>query len=74
MPVACKNCTQRGCRHQLSSTIPRSPGIIPVAPATNRFRPLHYDCSIKERGDVAARAAVWEGFVLHNFCTGQSGE
>lgn len=74
MPAVYVDRTQRGCRHQLSPTVPRSPGIIPVALSTNRFRPLHYDCSIKEREQIVTGFAFWEGFVLHKFCTGLPGE
>lgn len=39
----------RGGRHQLSPAFPRSPGIIPAVLSATSFRPLRFDCSIKER-------------------------
>jgi len=64
----------RGGRHQLPPTFPRSPGIIPAVLSTIYFRPLRCDCSIKERVRTCAAGGENEAFVLHNFCTGKSGE
>jgi len=74
MPVARIDCRQRGCRHQLSPTFPRSPGIIPVAFSTFRFRSLHCDCSIKEQDQGVNELVVCEDIVLRNFCTTHFGE
>jgi hypothetical protein len=39
--------------------------------STNRFRPLRFDCSIKEQGRTMTGAGgFWKAVVLHNFCTG----
>jgi len=38
------------------------------------FRPLRFDCSIKEQSRQWVAAAETKGFVLHNFFTGQNGE
>ena len=64
----------RGERHQLSPTIPRSPGIIPAVLSVAPFRPLRFDCSIKEQARQCAGAFETKGFVLHNFFTSPNGE
>lgn len=64
----------RGGRHQLSPTIPRSPGIIPAVLSVAPFRPLRFDCSIKEQSREWAATSETKGFVLHNFFTGRNGE
>jgi len=66
--------TLRGERHQLSPAFPRSPGIIPVVLSVAPFRPLRFDCSIKEQGRQCAAAGETKGIVLHNFFTGENGE
>jgi len=38
------------------------------------FRPLRFDCSIKERVGQCGCRAKFEAFVLNNFFTGQNGE
>jgi len=38
------------------------------------FRPLRFDCSIKEQARQCAGAFETKGFVLHNFFTGGIGE
>jgi hypothetical protein len=38
------------------------------------FRPLRFDCSIKEQGRQCAAAGETKGIVLHNFFTGENGE
>lgn len=65
---------QRGGRHQLSPTIPRSPGIIPAVLSVAPFRPLRFDCSIKEQDRQCTTAGETKGIVLHNFFTGENGE
>ena len=57
---------RRGRRHQLPPTFPRSPGIIPVVLSATFFRPLRFDCSIKERGRQYGCGAKFEAFVLNN--------
>ena len=64
----------RGGRHQLSPTIPRSPGIIPAVLSVAPFRPLRFDCSIKEQVRQCAPWGETKGIVLHNFFTGENGE
>jgi len=74
VPALAACAERRGGRNQLPSTIPRSPGIIPVVLAVAFFRPLRCDCSFKERGRRWMRRAESEGVVLHNRFTGRSGE
>jgi len=64
----------RGLRHQLSPPFPRSPGIIPAVLSATSFRPLRFDCSIKERDKQCRSFAKFEAFVLNNFFTIQHGE
>ena len=64
----------RGGRHQLSPAFPRSPGIIPAVLSVTFFRPLRFDCSIKERVRQCGSCAIFEAFVLNNFFTAQNGE
>ena len=64
----------RGGRHQLSPAFPRSPGIIPAVLSATSFRPLRFDCSIKERDKQCEWIAKFEAFVLNNFFTGKNGE
>ena len=60
--------------NQPGSIFPRSPGIIPAVLSTTSFRPLRFDCSIKEHGKQCGSGAKFEAFVLNNFFTEASGE
>ena len=64
----------RGLRHQLSPTFPRSPGIIPAVLSATSFRPLRFDCSIKEQRRECNGCGKLEAFVLNNFFTIETGE
>ena len=74
MPAAAANAVWRGSRHQLPSTFPRSPGIIPAVLSAIYFRPPRCDCSIKEQEGRCVTLEKNEAFLLHNLFTTRSGE
>jgi len=64
----------RGGRHQLSPTIPRSPGIIPVALSVAPFRPLRSRLFYQGTTSLCSSNRRNEGFLLHKFFTAGIGE